>query len=250
MGNLKQILLRGLLFAKQPKIWLLFGVPQILCTYFLASIFRLPANWGIKFFCLAFLILVIQPFVVYLWLKIKADYKKNVFNMPAKNFIALCLKTFWSAIIIALLIFFLKSTGLPWVFVSLVSSLLGSSGLLFVFYVVLLGQAFMAAFALTIDTWKHKISLTLSLALLLIFLHGLSLYFSRNVFDSAFFEGGFSDLSHSATIWLLFIALLFFSGFIAVLINYILVAIFLENIKPIDAKQNINQVRIPKLIES
>jgi hypothetical protein len=168
------------------------------------------------------------PATAWLWLEISSFKLKSKNQMSIKTFFRHCVSI--AVIIVCSLALILASKFVypDWLFSALVSSIVSGTSTLAILYVVLCGQQFNKALILAVDTWNKKISLAALVAFVLLLVHGVSFALVHSVVKSLKIMQGFSVPSHSATIWLLLLALFFLTSFAAAFLNSFLVLLFLE----------------------
>jgi hypothetical protein len=174
---------------------------------------------------------VLGPITTWLWLEIEDSTLKFSKALSIKSFTQSCLTSagiIFSSIIAALLVRFIY---MDWIFLAVVSSLIASTAALAMLYAVLFRQSFYRSVVLAADTWNKKISLAAESAFVLILGHGASYAIVHGLFGNMPLIGGFSVFSHSATIWILLLVLIFLAAFIGAFFNCFLVFLFLETIK-------------------
>jgi hypothetical protein len=112
-------------------------------------------------------------------------------------------------------------------------------------YAVLCEQRFLPAWKLALDTWSKKISLAAVVAFVLILGQAVAFAFFHGLWQSLDFSGRFPVFSHSATIWILLLAVIFLAAFLGAFLNCFLVFLFLETIRK-SKDPEVMELAIPK----
>ncbi len=174
---------------------------------------------------------VLGPVTARLWLEIEAAESKVPKPVPANIFIQSCATAtavIFCSVGLSIAARFVDGT---WIFLALVSSLIAATATLAMLYAVLCAQPFDRSLALALSTWNKKISLAAAAAFILILAQGVSFALVHGVFLNFLSLSGFSVFTHSATIWVLLLALVFVVVLAAAFLNCFLVLLFLETIR-------------------
>ena len=174
---------------------------------------------------------ILGPITAWLWLEIEASVITLPKNLPIKSFTQRSFNAagiiFCSVILVLVTRFFYAN----WIFLAIVSSLIAATAILAMLYAVLVEQSFFSSITLAADTWNKKTSFASVAAFILIIAHGASYAIVHGLLGNFTLLGRFSDFNHSATIWILLAALVFFAALMGAFLNCFLVFLFLETIR-------------------
>jgi hypothetical protein len=229
MFKFKQILREALISTSRFPRWWILALAQGTSLYLIGE-FSQPHRL-VRPFSVCWIILslcVMAPATAWLWLEISAFKTKSKNQLIVKTFFGYCTA---AVAIVACSLAVIIATKLiypDWLFSALVSSIVSGTSTLAILYAVLCAQPLNKALVLAIDTWNKRISLAALVAFILLLAHGVSYALVHSVLISFQTMQGFSVSSHSATIWVLLLALLFFTAFAAAFLNSFLVILFLE----------------------
>ncbi len=176
-------------------------------------------------------ILLLVFSTVLLWLEIDLVNKKQQVKIQVKDFISKVQVSTAIVVCSVIVIIILKLIQTPWGILSFVSSIISSTATLAMLYNVLCKQPFYSSFGLALDTWNRKFSLAAIVAFIIIVSHGISFALAHGALKNLRYGQGFSVLNGSATIWILFLALVCLVSFIVAVLNSFLVLLFLETIE-------------------
>jgi hypothetical protein len=229
MQRLREILYESLISTGRFPRWWILALAQAASLYLIGE-FSQPhrlvrpfsACWIILSLC------VMAPATAWLWLEISSNKQKSKNLISVKVFFGYCAATVAIVVCSLVLIVAPKLVYPDWLFSALISSIISGTSTLAILYVVLCGQPLGKALILAIDTWNKKISLAALMAFVLLLAHGVSYALVHGLIKSLKATGGFPVFSHSATIWILLLVLLFFTAFAAAFLNSFLVLLFLE----------------------
>lgn len=231
MLKLKQIFYESLLSTSRFPRWWILALVQLVGLSLVGEFSR-PGRVGTVLifwlFCgVIFLVLATSL----LWMEIRLNKEKKEFSIGAKNFIVKCNASAVVVFASVILVIAVRLMSTLWVFLAFFSSVIAATATLVMLYAVLCQEPFYKALALALDTWNRKFSLAAIVAFLLILAHGVSFALVHGFFTGFRGMHGFSVFSHSATIWVLFLALISLIAFVSAVLNSFLVLLFLESIR-------------------
>jgi hypothetical protein len=215
--------------SRFPRWWILALVQA--CSLYLMGEFLQPHYWlhnGGFLVWPVLAVFIMSPAISWLWLDIESCKEKTARKTSLKSFIDFT-KTSSAIIFCSLLLMIAAKLAYPdWLFSALFSSIISATATLAILFVVLCRQPFNRALMLALDTWTKKISMAAIVAFVLLLAHGVSFALVHGVLKSFASTEGFSVLTASATIWILFLALMVIVAFLAAFLNCFLVFFFLE----------------------
>lgn len=230
MQRLRKIFYESLVSTSRFPRWWILALVQLTGLYLVAEFSR--PRWlstVFIFWLVAGLVLLVFSTTL-LWLEIESAEQKQNKKIDIKSFIA---KSQISAAIVIysiILVIIVRFTHWTWELLTLISSMVAATATLGMLYAVLCSQPFYKALTLAFDTWNRKFSLAAAVAFVLIIAHGASFALVHGTLKNISNPQGFSVLTDSATIWILFLILLFLVAFIAAVLNNFLVRLFLQTI--------------------
>lgn len=229
MRNLREIFHESFVSTSRFPPWWILALAQGTSLYLLGE-FSQPRRLAEPFsvFWIILSLCVMAPATAWLWLEISAFKSKLKNNLIVKIFFGYCAATVAIMVCSLAIIVVPKFVYPDWLFSALLSSIVSGTSTLAILYVVLCAQPLNKAIILAIDTWNKKLSLAALSAFILLLAHGVSFALVHSAIKSLKTMQGFSVFSHSATIWLLLLVLLFFIAFVGAFLNSFLVILFLE----------------------
>jgi hypothetical protein len=229
MRSLREIFYESLLSTSRFPRWWILALAQGTALYLMGEFsqpHRLVRPFSVLWIILS--LCVMAPATAWLWLSISSLKIKSSSQISQKKFVGYCIAIAIIVVCSLAVIIAPKFFYPDWLFSALLSSIVSGTSTLAILYVVLCTQPLSKAIILAIDTWNKKLSLAALAAFILLLAHGVSFALVHTVLKSLKTMQGFSVFSHSATIWLLLLVLLFFIAFIGAFLNSFLVILFLE----------------------
>ena len=240
MEKHSKILYLGLAFVfSQKRFWLL-GFLQVFSL--LLVLRRLyPAWWSAwpRALWELGLLVVFSIASVLLWYSIKAFSERKNLQLSVIKFGTATFRVLLVAAGGVILALGLKSLFSHWTIIALLSSIIGVSAVATMLAVALYDLDIARSIRVTIDLWRHKLSLISGAVFTAIAANGFAFYFVHALWPMTEGTTRFSVSPPSATIWILFLVLSIVSAFFATLFNACLVLWFLDIAKPKKATENL-----------
>jgi hypothetical protein len=237
MFNLDKIVYKALVSTSKHYSWWILAFFQAGLLFFAGRFLKPHFLLNYKSIFLFTAVVVLQPICLWLWLEITASYENVEIKTNQNKFWQTCFRLFVICAVSIIICSVPRFFYLNWVSLSLFSSAVSSTTLLSMLYCSLNRQGVKNSTLLAFDTWRKNVSLAVVFTVFLIICHGVSFVIIHTTAASFELARGFSDFNHSATIWLLLLVLAVFIAYFGAVLNYIVIALFLESIKPIKQKK-------------
>ncbi len=244
MFNLEKIVYKALISTSKNYSWWILAFFQAGLLFFVGRFSKPHSLLNYKSIFLFAAVIALQPVCLWFWLEIKASYENAEVKSSQKKFLQSCFRLFAICAVSVIICATARFFYLNWVFLSLFSSAVSSTALLSMLYCSLNEQGIKASTLLAFDTWRKNVSLAAIFTVFLIICHGVSFVIAHTTAASFELARGFSDFNHSATIWLLLLVLGVFIAYFGAVLNYIVIALFLESIKPLKQAKPISEFSI------